>query len=228
MDESTFQIAELAQGNFSAARVLKKAHAIHEPNQVRRLARASEEEWVKLVRDNVASGDLQLPVDVTLPDLPIRIDVRPAEAYGKTLAQQFREAFPTVAFTGDLERAMDNGGAKGLQRPEVVSRFLKGHEQFEFLTTPVDDFLKNKLRPDMAELARDEEFKLELKAVQRVFKLAPNFEATDELLADDLHSASKVYRMGETEFVRAYAAPASPVKLHAVPGTGPAKPTPPC
>ena len=41
--------------------------------------------------------------------------------------------------------------------------------------------------------------------MQRVFKLAPTFEATDALLADDLHSAQQVYRMGETEFVRRYA-----------------------
>lgn len=46
--------------------------------------------------------------------------------------------------------------------------------------------------------------KLEVKAVQRVFKLAPTFEATDALLADDLHSAQKIYRMDETEFVRRY------------------------
>ena len=41
--------------------------------------------------------------------------------------------------------------------------------------------------------------------MQRVFKLAPTFEATDALLADDLHSAQMIYRMGESEFVRRYA-----------------------
>ena len=189
--QTTFQIADLAQGNFSAARVLKKAHQIHEPHQVRLLAKASEEAWVKLVRDNVASGDLQLPVDITLPDLAISTDVRPAEAYGKTLAQQFREAFPTTAFTGGLERAMHNGGVKGLKLPELVGSFLDGHEQFEFLTTPIDDFFKTRLSRNMDELAQNEELRLELKGIQRVFKLTPNFEATDELLADDLHSASK-------------------------------------
>ena len=48
-------------------------------------------------------------------------------------------------------------------------------------------------------------FRLEVKAVQRVFKLAPTFEATDALLADDLHSAQQIYRLGESEFVRRYA-----------------------
>ena len=53
-------------------------------------------------------------------------------------------------------------------------------------------------------MAKDETFRLEVKAVQRVFKLAPTFEATDALLADDLHSAQKIYRLGQSEFVRRY------------------------
>ena len=69
----------------------------------------------------------------------------------------------------------------------------------------MDDFLQNSIHPDFQALAEDETFRLEVKAVQRVFKLAPTFEATDALLADDLHSAQKIYRLGESEFVRRYA-----------------------
>jgi hypothetical protein len=133
-------------------------------------------------------GQVQLPV---------------AEVYGKMLARQFREAFPTTAFTGGLERALDNGGARGLRHAEALSSFLNRHGTFEFLNTSVDDFFKDNIDPE-EELAANENFRLEVKAVQRVFKLAPNFEATDALLADDLHSAQKVYRLGESEFVRQY------------------------
>ena len=34
--------------------------------------------------------------------------------------------------------------------------------------------------------------------MQRVFKLAPTFEATDAALADGLHSAQMIYRLGES------------------------------
>src|SRR5581483_5261938 len=54
------------------------------------------------------------------------------------------------------------------------------------------------------QLTSDENFRLELKAVQRVFKLAPTFEATDALLADNLHSAQQIYRLGKSEFIRRY------------------------
>ena len=202
--ETTFSIAELAQGNFSVAKVLKKTQGIRQPDKVRLLAKTSEEDWIKLVRDNIASGDLELPVDLTPPGLPAEVEVRPAEVYGKMLAQQFREAFPTTAFLGGLERSMRNGGAKGLKRPELLSRFLEENEDFEFLTTTVDEFLENKPGSKLRVSAQDDDFRLELKAVQRAFKLEPNFEASNTLLSDDLHSAQQIYRMGESKFVHEY------------------------
>ena len=203
--QTTFLIADLAQGNFSAARVLKKAHVVQRPEDVRLLAKTSEEDWVALAQKSVDSGDLQLPIEIAPPDVSAPVEMRPAEAYGKMLARQFREAFPTTAFAGGLERALKNGGAEGVKRPELLGSFLEAHEEFEFLNTPVDDFLNEKLRPGHEHLAQDENFRLELKAAQRVFKLAPTFEASDVLLSDDLHSAQKIYRMGESEFVRSYA-----------------------
>ena len=44
-----------------------------------------------------------------------------------------------------------------------------------------------------------------MKAVQRVFKLAPTFEQTNALLADDLNSAQQIYRQGRSGFIRSYA-----------------------
>jgi len=140
-----------------------------------------------------------------LSGLPGEAKLPEAEAYGKTLERQFREAFPTTAFAGGLGRALSNGGANGLRHAEALSRFLDVHTNFELLNTPVDDFLQNGVHPDFEPLAKDEDFRLEVKAVQRVFKLAPTFEATDALLVDGVHSAQKAYRMGETEFVRRYA-----------------------
>jgi hypothetical protein len=99
--QTTFRVTELAQGNFSAARVLKKAYGIRHADKVRLLAKASEEEWVKLVRDNVASGDLQLPVDITLPDIPIDNDICPAEAYGKPWRNNFAKPFLRLPLLGD-------------------------------------------------------------------------------------------------------------------------------
>ncbi|MBE8989894.1 neuraminidase-like domain-containing protein [Nostoc sp. LEGE 12450] len=199
---TSFQLSDLTRGDFSIVKTIKEEFGVRQPEQIRTLAKRSESEWVNLIAVKHAAGDINLPIEVS----PIAEQVRlpEAEVYGKTLDRQFREAFPTTAFTGGLERALQNGGVHGLRQPEVLGRFLNRHESFELLNTPVDDFMNNSIHPDFQELAQDENFRLEVKAAQRVFKLVPTFEATDALLADDLHSAQKIYRTGESEFVRRY------------------------
>ncbi|MEK6281256.1 MAG: neuraminidase-like domain-containing protein [Acidobacteriota bacterium] len=200
---TSFELAELTRGDFSVVKTLKEEFGVREPEQIRTLARKSEAEWVSLVTAKHDAGDIKLPFEVgRLAD-----EVKPpeAEVYGRTLARRFREAFPTAAFAGGLDRAAQEGGARGLRHAETLGRFLAGHENFELLNTPVDEFLERHARPEFRESAQDKSFRQEVKAVQRVFKLAPTFEATDELLADDLRSAQQVYRLGESEFVRRYA-----------------------
>ncbi|MDN3514337.1 MAG: neuraminidase-like domain-containing protein [Candidatus Brocadia sp.] len=199
---TSFQLGDLTRSDFSVVKMIKEAFGIRQPNQVRTLAKRSEDEWVKLVTAKHAAGDIKLPIEVSA--VAGQAKLSEAEVYGKMLERQFREAFPTTAFTGGLERALHNGGTYGLRQGQALSQFLDRHETFEFLNTPVDDFLKKSVHPDFQVLAKDETFRLELKAVQRVFKLAPTFEATDALLADDLHSAQIIYRLGQSEFVRRY------------------------
>ncbi|MBC7900712.1 MAG: hypothetical protein H7070_11745, partial [Saprospiraceae bacterium] len=201
---TSFELANLTQSDFSVVKAIKDGFGVRSPEQIRTLAKKSEKEWVNLVRTRHAKGQIKLPLEPR--QRPVgKAKLPEAEIYGRTLERQFREAFPTTAFAGGLERALKNGGSRGLRHAETIGRFLERHDNFELLTTPVDDFLKNNVHRDFRGEAADESFKLEVKAVQRVFKLAPTFEETDALLADDLHSAQQVYRMGESEFVRSYA-----------------------
>lgn len=199
---TSFQLSDLTRSDFSVVKMIKEEFGVRHPDQIRAVAKRSEDEWVRLVQTKHAAGDIKLPIEVIA--IAGQAKLPEAKVYGRMLERKFREAFPTTAFTGGLERALHNGGTHGLRQAEAISRFLDRHETFEFLNTPVDDFLKSSVHADFQLLAKDETFRLELKAVQRVFKLAPTFEATDALLADDLHSAQKIYRLGETEFVRRY------------------------
>jgi len=200
--DTSFQLADLTRGDFSVVKMLKQEFSVRQPEQIRTLAKRSEREWVDLVRTKHRAEEIKLPIEVGA--IATDAQLPEAEIYGKMLERQFREAFPTTAFTGGLERALQNGGSQGLRRGREMSRFLNRHESFELLNTPVDEFLQERIDPEFRELAEDENFRLEVKAVQRVFKLAPTFEATDILLADNLHSAQKVYRLGKSEFVRQY------------------------
>lgn len=198
----SFRLAELTQSDFSVVSTMKESFGIRQPDQIRALAKKGETEWMEWAYTRYKAGEIALPIEVTGVD---RKQLAPAAAvYGKFLAHQLQEAFPTAAFVGGLERALNNGGARGLRQPDTILKFLDTHQGFDLLTTPVDKFLNSREIKDRV-LAKDEEFGRQLKAAQRVFKLTPTFEATDTLLADNVHSAQMIYRMGETEFVRTYA-----------------------
>lgn len=199
---TSYRLSELTRGDFSVVKMIKDEFDIRQPGKIRSLAKKSENQWVSLVKQKHAAGEIKLPLESS--ELPGKVKMQEADVYGKTLELRFREAFPTSAFTGALERGLDNGGAPGLKHGQALAGFLNAHQNFEFLNTPVDNYFENSIRPDFKHLAENKDFRLEVKAVQRVFKLAPTFEATDTLLADDIHSAQKIYRMGESEFVRTY------------------------
>src|SRR5262249_14687062 len=160
-------------------KAIKEEFGVRQPEQIRTLAKKSPAEWAAMVDRKHAAGELNLPVQVdnfadqSLPQTTL---------FGNMLERQFREAYPTTAFAGGLERALRNGGSKGLNKPKDVSTFLDENQNFEFLTTPVDEFLNKKVAGGTsAALAKDDAFRLQLKAVQRVFKLVPNFDAADTL-----------------------------------------------
>jgi hypothetical protein len=206
---ASYQLADLTRGDFTVVKTIKDAFGVREPAQIRALAGKSESEWVDLVKRGHAAGTLTIPLGVSQPAGAAGAAGAPplsdAELYGKTLERQFRESFPTAAFAGGLGRALGSGGARGLRHGAALRDFLQQHDNFELLTTPIDDFLKTSVNPAMRTLAQDEGFRTELKAAQRVFKLAPTFEATDTLIAGGLHSAQQIYRRGEGEFVQSYA-----------------------
>lgn len=202
---ASYRLAEITQGDFTVVRSLKESFGIKRQEDIRNLAKHSPRDWMKLVERRHRDGKINLPLRIQQPEAG-SIKVSEAALYGQTLERSFRHAYPTAAFSGGLERALGSGDKpRGIRRAEELLPFLERHPQFEILHTPVDAFLDNGVDPDLAELAKDEDFRLEVKAVQRVFKLAPTFEATETLLADGVHSAQGIYRMGESRFVDEYA-----------------------
>ncbi|HEX5835251.1 MAG TPA: neuraminidase-like domain-containing protein [Pyrinomonadaceae bacterium] len=200
---TSFQLAQLTGSDFTVVKALKDEFKVREPQQIRQLAKKTEKEWVEFAKKKHAAGAIKLPFEVGV--LADRDKVPEAEVFGKMLEREFRNAFPTVAFAGGLQRALSNGGSKGLKEARRIGQFLERNENFELLRTPIDEFLKAAPNANRDPRAQDDAFRQELKAVQRVFKLAPSFEATDALLAENLHSAQQIYRLGRNQFVQRFA-----------------------
>ena len=195
------QLAGLTWGVFSVVRMLNAEFNIRRPEDIRTLAKRSTREWVDRVQRKHKAREVTLPLGLKDPTGTVKVPE--AELYGKMLERQFREAFPTAAFSGGLERALANKQVRGMKYAKDLGRVIEKRPEFDLLRTSVDEFLERR-GGELGALAKGPSFRVELKAVQRVFKLAPTFEATDALLADGLHSAQMVYRLGESEFVRRY------------------------
>ncbi|HFE37714.1 MAG TPA: hypothetical protein ENK06_04735, partial [Gammaproteobacteria bacterium] len=201
--QTSFRLADLTQSDFSVVKAIKESFDVRTPEAIRSIAKHSEQDWIAFVKDKHHAGEIKLPFH--LADAALEQKIPEDEMFAKTLSRQLSDAFPTAAWSGGLERALDNCGGNALQHGETIKSFLDVHQNFEFMTTPVDEFLENGIHPDFRNHTKDDSFRIELKAIQRVMKLSPTFESTDVLLADKLHSAQQIYRIGKSEFVRRYA-----------------------
>jgi hypothetical protein len=199
---TSFELLDVTQEDFSVVKAIKHEFGVRQPGNIRSLARKSEREWVEFVESKHAAGEIKLPIEMR--DQDSVANPSDTKLFGAALERKFREAFPTSAFAGGLDRALNNGGSRGLRHADRLRHFLDVHEDFELLRTPIDKYLKENAEPDFRHIAEDVPFKTEIKGVQRVFKLVPTFEATDLLLSDGVHSAQQVYRMGRSKFVRRY------------------------
>ncbi|MDO8948376.1 MAG: neuraminidase-like domain-containing protein [Desulfocapsaceae bacterium] len=199
---TSYRIAELTNSDYSAVKVIKKEFDIRQPDAIRNLAKKSEKDWIQLVEKNFKTGEMALPFGIAAP---AEMSAQQTELYGKELARQFQEAFPTTAYLGRLEQGLREGLKKpALRHADTLQKFLNENSDFEFLHTSIDGYFQAESGPDLTAYRDNTDFHLELKAVQRVFKVAPSYEATNTLLADGLHSGQKIYRMGKSKFVQIY------------------------
>src|SRR5207248_359959 len=68
-------------------------------------------------------------------------------------------------------------------------------------TTSIDGYLKDNAQPSFFNARNKGALVRQLKALQRVYKFAPSFGATNTLLAEGIHSAQQAYRLGESQFI---------------------------
>ncbi|QCK15291.1 Tc toxin subunit A [Mangrovivirga cuniculi] len=194
--QTTYDLNRYTNADFEIVKAIKQKFDVREPKNIRLVAKRSKKDWIDLVKKTPKANPMLLPKDNIIPK---NQEKSLSEIYGVTLYEQFSAAFPTTAFSGELDRAIKSKNTSGLNNPREVKKVIDSNSEFEFLTTPIDEFAK-----ENNELKNNENLRLEFKALQRVFKLTPDFESTNTLMNDNLHSAHSIYSMGESEFVRKY------------------------
>jgi hypothetical protein len=189
--KASFTLAALADHNPSVLKTLGAQLGADLPRGVQALARRRPQDWLKA-----------LPATAVPAYVAGSSAAEKRQRYAELLAGNFAEAYPTAAFAGGLER----DSRPALPQAAALRKFLDAHPDFELLNTAVDDFLETRADAGTRALAQDAGFVRGLKTVQRVFKLAPSYAATNALLAQGVHSARQVYEQGQAAFVSQYGA----------------------
>lgn len=166
---------------------------------IRELAKTPRGDWEKLLLNDPRGGASAAPDFIAGGSAEEK-----AKNYATLLTERFTTEYPTAAFAGGLERAIANKETLPLQHADTIVEFLNSHPEFELHTTAIESFVKKNAGARLSNSEDREGFIQELKATQRLFKLNQSFEGTSAMLADGIHSAQQIYRMGQTKFVSQY------------------------
>lgn len=135
------------------------------------------------------------------PATPGATPTEQAHIYAVAITQALAQAFPTAAFLGNISR---QGLPSKPQARDNVARFLAQNPDFELRTHPINRYLAS--HPNALNgITNPDAFKQDLAGIQRVFRLSPQYDHMNTLLAAGLDSAHKITRIGRGAFLSAYA-----------------------
>ncbi|EPC01624.1 hypothetical protein L861_16530 [Litchfieldella anticariensis FP35 = DSM 16096] len=161
-----------------------KRHNITEPDDIGRLARLQKSEWTELLKK---AGD-----DIKVRGKPLATEH--IEAHASALVHNMERAFPSQAFFGHLEKEKQ----PFLEHHADVIAITREHQDFDLKSSNIDQFFKKKKLTDNSHrIAREE-----LKKVQRVFRLAPQYGKTMSLLKQGMTSSRDITTLGKHRFLK--------------------------
>lgn len=160
---------------------LMRSKNINSEADVKRLARLTKSDWVEELT-KAKNGELNHDQKASI------------NLMASTIVRKMEKIFPTTAFTAQLEREKN----PMMKSHDKILSFLSAHDDFDLTKDPVDVYLKNKNVTSYVE----ENVKEELKSIQRVFKLVPQYRKTNALLNENIHSAQGIVAAGRTRFVK--------------------------
>jgi peptidoglycan hydrolase-like protein with peptidoglycan-binding domain len=187
--ETTLLVNDLVIGDVGLVKAVKDK--VPDLASAPKLAKLTADDWAATIKQAAVTPPAYVAGDT---------DAVKQANYAGLIAKRLSVTYPTAAFGGRLAAA----AKPAIGQAATIAAFIDAHPDFELATTSVDGYLKTKASADFANQAASGEFVQQLKAAQRVFKLAPDFDAVNTLLGDNLHSASQIYRLGKTQFINLY------------------------
>ena len=189
--QAVFDLGRLTGDHIGLVNHLVKSFDIQTPDDLKKLAGNNFDDWKKIFAD----ARIKAPARGMSKD-----ETEQQDAFSKKIELNFTRKFPTSAFTARLKK----DGSSNIEQREKLAEYLEGQPEFDLLHTRIGQFIKSN-PPKQISQADTNNLVTELKKIQRLFKLGPDYETVKLLLSRGIHSASQIRRMGKDQFLRRYA-----------------------
>lgn len=161
-----------------------KIHGINKPADLHKLAHLNKQAWeetLKKAAKNIKLG--KQPLNKRLISL-----------HASSLVRKMEKTYPTAAFAAQLERDKQ----PTVKHHKDIAALIKKHDELDLHKSNIDLFFKHK----KLTTAKHKPVREELKKVQRVFRLTPNYAKASALMAANIGSARDITALGKTRFVK--------------------------
>ena len=188
--KAVFQLSDLTNNNLQLIDHLVKTQQVQKPEDIKKLAANTAADWEKIL----AEQNIDVPSSTKTTTITDRI-----KSFAIKLEKNFTKKFPTTAF---ISRFKNDAGAKTEQQNKLVD-FFDANPDFDLQNHRIENFLAEHAKTisteDKPVIAG------QLRRLQRVFKLAPTYAASQALLNKGIHSSAQVYAMGKEKFANTFA-----------------------
>ncbi len=173
----TLQLGALSVDHRPMLDKLWQMHSAGEFATLADLVSQSESDWQSLI----TTEDIGVP-----PRIPGADDAQKVQNYACVIADMVEQSFPTAFVTARLHD------------DDPLKSFLADHPDFDLKATRIATYLQ-----EQGEQLSDSDL-TRLRAMQRVYRIAPRWRAAEKMLDDGLDSAYRVRRLGKNVFINKY------------------------
>jgi Tc toxin complex TcA C-terminal TcB-binding domain/Neuraminidase-like domain/Salmonella virulence plasmid 28.1kDa A protein len=189
--QAVFELGRLTGDHMPLVNHLVQSEKIQTPDDLKKLAGNTGDDWQRVLKD----------ANIPTPGRSAEKSSSQNNLYADKLEKNFSRKYPTAAFAQKLKK----DPAVKIEGHDEIASYLNDHPDFDLLHTRVHQFIAAhppqaaaQNQPNKTPLAN------QLKKVQRIFKLAPDYKTAASLLSDNIQSAAQISRMGRDQFVRQY------------------------
>lgn len=189
--QRTLQLGALAGNHLPLVEELQRMRRYGEISELSDLARLDEQGWLEILSKDRGKGPIGAPTG-----MPGKDEAEKTRHYAKAISHLVEDTFPTSFVAHRLE-------ASDLPGKEDLRTFLSANAHFDLRSTRLTNFLQDNPGA-LAGVHDPETATARVRALQRVYRLAPRWEQAKALLADGVDSAHAVTLVGENVFVAKY------------------------